>query len=462
MRILLAAHGFPPDVVGGTERYVERLARSLAGRGHEVVVFAGSLEHRPRLEVEDSSSGGVRALRVHRDDLYFDRWDKGHHPGVSGLFERTLREVEPDIVHVHHWIRLTTDLAYLANARGAVVAITLHDLFPSCPRVFRLKDEMGEVACEEPMGTDVCLECVPRWRFDRDEDVASAIETYAADMRRELLSARVRIAPTAGHGAFLCRMLGLDDEEIRVLPHGTLSEPIATAPRPASGGEIHVACWSHLHPLKGQHLLLEAARRAKHRDRLRIHLLGEAVDEAYRERLRSLAEGLRVEFHGRFVPADLARLPVDAAVLPTLCRESYSFILDEAARLGVPILASDAGALAERATGRVLLFARNDPDSLAARLDQVAGDSALRARMGGEPPPELLQFEEHVERLLALYEEARAAGPRPVLEAPDRALQHFSRREAYFRELVRTERWEDVVRELRQRIADLEERLRGR
>src|SRR6185295_19604791 len=93
------------------------------------------------------------------------------------------------------------------------------------------------------------------------------------------------------------------------------------------------------------------------------------------------------------------RAPIDVAVLPTLARESYSFILDEAVRLGVPILASDAGALAERATGRVALFRRNDPADLATKLDQLADDPTRIDRMRAAPPPATLTFAEHVRRL---------------------------------------------------------------
>ena len=52
MKILVVSHAYPPDGVGGTERYAEAVARGLAAQGHEVRVFTGSLEWRERFTVE--------------------------------------------------------------------------------------------------------------------------------------------------------------------------------------------------------------------------------------------------------------------------------------------------------------------------------------------------------------------------------------------------------------------------
>lgn len=465
MRIALVCHGYPPELVGGTERYVAALARELVRRRHEVVVFAGSIEWREQLQVARGEVDGVVVERVHRDDLYFDRWDKGYHPGVSAAWDAFLDRHRPQVVHLHHWIRLSTDLVTIAAVRGVPTVITAHDLYPSCPRVFRLVGDDGDQACERPMGPEPCTGCVPRWRFQSDAEIARLVGVYRADMRAELALSRVVIAPTAGHGEFLRRMLDFAAVPIRNIPHGTLAPVIRRpVPEPAAA-RLEVACWSHLHPLKGAHVLLAAARRCARPERLRIHLLGAAVDPVYEQRLRGLAAGLDVVFHGAFEPADLQTLPMAVAVLPSLCRESYSFIFDEAVRLGVPIVAAATGALRERANGRVLLFERNDPQDLARRLDQLVADPDLLRSMRAAPAPRLLEFEDHVDQLLPVYAEAIGLGAPEVDRLAlscDRLIELWRRREEAFRELVRIERWEDVVAEQQRRIAELEQALRER
>jgi glycosyltransferase involved in cell wall biosynthesis len=461
MRIALAVHAYPDEAIGGTERYVARLAAALVARGHDVFVIAGSLVWRPTVAVAPFEHDGVRGVRIHRDDLYFDRWDKGHHPAVSRVFAEQLAAFRPDVLHVHHWIRLSTDLVRRAAAAGVPAVVTLHDLHPSCPRVFRLKGEDSQIACEAPLASADCVPCVPRWRFDRDDAVAANLAEYREDMLAELLAARVRLAPSAGHAAFLAKMLDLA-APIEALPHGRLAQPPARMPRTSTDGTLRVGCFGHLQPLKGAHVLLEALRLCTRRDAIEAHLYGAAVDEGYEQRLRELARGLRVVFHGAYVGSEIAGETLDAAVLPTLCRESWSFVLDEVADLGVPILASDAGALADRATPRVELFRRNDASDLASKLDRLADDPAHRAAMRSAAPPRVDSFESHVAGVESALGRAVAAGAPsgPAAGPGDPALRHFRRREQYFAELVRIERWEDVVAELRGRIADLEAELR--
>jgi glycosyltransferase involved in cell wall biosynthesis len=118
VKVLGVSHAYPPDGVGGTERYAEAVARGLAAQGHAVRVFTGSLEWRERFTVERRVQDQVAVTCVHRDDLYFDSWDKIGHPRVALAFEDELDAWRPDVVHLQHWIRLTDDLVRRAAARS--------------------------------------------------------------------------------------------------------------------------------------------------------------------------------------------------------------------------------------------------------------------------------------------------------------------------------------------------------
>ena len=41
MKIVQVVHGYPPEVAGGTERYVELITRELCAAGHDLHVIAG-------------------------------------------------------------------------------------------------------------------------------------------------------------------------------------------------------------------------------------------------------------------------------------------------------------------------------------------------------------------------------------------------------------------------------------
>ena len=86
MKVLLVAHGYPPELVGGTESTVRALAMGLVREGLEVAVAAGSIRwqegFRTSLErdVDPLTGRSFPVYRIHRDDLYFDHWHKSASP----------------------------------------------------------------------------------------------------------------------------------------------------------------------------------------------------------------------------------------------------------------------------------------------------------------------------------------------------------------------------------------------
>ena len=132
MKVLMITHGFPPECSGGTESYVLALCQELLERGHEVEVLTGSHEGagadqwEPRLE--RSEHEGIPVHRLHRTGLFVDNWEKSLAPEVEPLLRRVLEEQQPDLVHVHHWIRMSRNLVEICHDAGVPAVCTLHDL----------------------------------------------------------------------------------------------------------------------------------------------------------------------------------------------------------------------------------------------------------------------------------------------------------------------------------------------
>lgn len=450
-RIGLVVHGQPPELVGGTERLVAELAESLAASGHTVSVFGGSIEWRERFEVVRSAAGAVSLVRVHRHDLFFERWDKLHNPFVERAYLEWLDDFRPELVHVHHWARLTTTLVQLAARRGLPTVLSLHDLFSSCPRYHRVKEDLS--FCSEAPSAAVCRHCAPRWSFQGDAEIDASLKRFVTELRAEASSASVLVAPTRGHGERVLGWLGLSREVVALPPAGsTVTAPAGRplAERRARGDDpLRVGMFGHLHPLKGLGVALDALVAAGQSAPLALQVWGQAPDEQTERELHRRAGGFNVTWHGAYEPADLAGAPIDVVILPSLCAESYSFTLDEAAALGVPVVASDLGAHADRATERVLLVPRGDGQALARALLALADDPAERARRAAAPAPARIDAAEHLARLTALYEELLAAPAASAQEVDELQLaqrEHsFELREAGLRELLRSEGWEDVL-----------------
>lgn len=405
MKILMIVHGFAPECSGGTESYVLRLSRDLLKRGHHVEVFCGSHEGAGPGEVlprrESFHFEGLPVHRIHRTGLYVDNWEKGLAPEVEPYLAAVLEEMRPDLVHVHHWIRLSRNLIEICHEHSVPALCTLHDLTATCPKAFRLREG---TFCELPMGPESCLGCAPEGEFLDAQEVTAELELYRDDFHNELGLARRIVVPSVAHRDLICGHAPALGGRLRVVPHGNISI-LRHRPRQAGSfpeGPLVIGHWGHLSVLKGIDILLEALRTSPNRDRIRLEIFGEVVYPDERPLVERLAADLDVNWHGRYVPEDLARVRMDLAVIPTRCSESHSFVLDEAFLLGLPAIVPERGALPERLSGAGGIFEPESPAGLRATIDGIFANPD-RLETWRRRVPRLTYMRDHVEGLERVY-----------------------------------------------------------
>jgi glycosyltransferase involved in cell wall biosynthesis len=191
------------------------------------------------------------------------------------------------------------------------------------------------------------------------------------DRERRALALAQGVIVTSATTARRLADFNVPENKIRVVRPGVAARAFSVRrPRDAPPG---VLCIASLTPRKGQDVLLRALARLR-RLRWRLRLVGPERDPAFSRRVRRLARTLRladrVNLTGPLAPA---RLPgeyraADLFVLPSY-HEGFGMVVAEAAAHDLPIVASDAGAIAEAAAGsRHRLVAPGDPLALAHAL----------------------------------------------------------------------------------------------
>ena len=394
MRILMVGADYPPGGRGGTDVHMQQLARALRARGHEVHVFCrmGAADV-PEYALREEEVEGVGVTRVNYlfSDARGFEWILDN-ARMDELFEGLISSVEPDLVHVHHLTGLSTGILDRCRVLDVPVVMTLHDHWMVCLRGQRITPEL-EIC--NTLDRSRCAPCLKRL-WPHFEISAATLERTDEKILARLAACDLLISPSRFH-AQRFRDLGLAPEGIRVIPHGLdhgLVPPRETLRWPPR----RIGFIGTVIPSKGVHILVEAFNRMGRRD-LSLHIHGEAPpfhgDTGYLDRLRSLArEDLSISFHGGY---DQAALPdilgsLDVLVVPGLWWEAFCLTIREAMLSGLPVLASDLGAMHEALADldEDVLFRPGDPEDLVWKLDALLTDepryrrlSRLRGRVRG-------------------------------------------------------------------------------
>lgn len=422
MKVLHLSHGYFPECEGGVESYQKLLLHDQKGTGVDVGLLTGSFAPWETAGLETLDVEGITVWRLHRDDLYFDLYSKFYHPEAERLVEELLLRERPDLIHIHHWIRLTCNLVEIASRHGIPAVVTVHDLYTSCPRCFRVRP--GDEACFRPLSVDSCLSCVPRFGHESERELAFGIDLYRDQLQAELrMAGRVLVADPAT-SELICESTGAPRDRFQVFPlpyQKRFSKP--ARPRlPSAGEPLRFGYWGNITYRKGAQVLARAFAELVQGNPPRaaeLHLFGKVDNPELEAELKAATAGLPVFLHGRYSYEQIAAAGLHMAVFPMLCFETYGFVLDECFELGLPCVVTDIGAMAQRAGGAALRVPPKDPAAMAAAMRKVLEDPSLLDRLRAEIPPPSMPQQEHVRRLLEIYEEVIAdqrpdAAPIPV------------------------------------------------
>ena len=398
MKVCFVTANFPPEACGGTEQVVAALLRELGARGVELSVVSGSDRAHEGVDVLDERHDGVPVARLPRRPEEHDRHGFVR-PRLLALVKEQLERARPDVVHVHAFSALGLGIGALCRELSLPMVCTFHDLWTTCARFFRLPAE--GVTCPDGADRGACVVCVDRALQAGEDFVARALAERDRLVRDELAQAALCTAPSVTAARFVQRCVP-HDGRVEVVPHGLLREVPAShrvaAPEP--GRPLRVGTFGGLVPEKGLLELVEAVYTLP----CDLHLAGPFHDDAFAERVRTLARSQCTYLHerGRYGPED--RHPardLDLAVFPSRCQETYGLVVDEALAHGVPVVCSDAGALAERADMPGVVV--TPVDRLAHVLEELIGSPERVAALRAEIPAALPSVAASAERHLDLY-----------------------------------------------------------
>ncbi len=371
VRILHLVHRLPdPRAPGGSELHAWRLAAAQRRLGHEVLIAGADMSAAIGDEVESISL------------LSSDRAPWGD-ARVDDAVVECAREWGAEIAHIHHLMNLSASVPIALRRSHIPCVMTAHDLWTFCPRGQMVHP--GGERCVEPspercgpcIGIDVESKGVNRWRR-RPCDTLDAHSL--ARVRREALRSIARVIAPAPRIAALWVRLGVRRDRISVVPHGIEVPAASETARNRDRDSFVFGVLGSVLPTKGQEIAI-AALEGLETSRLRLEIHGPLLpfhgDLSHLARIEeAAARDRRISIHGAYHPADLDRVlaRLDAVLVPSIWEEHFGLTLHEALTRGLPVIASDIGALPDaidpEETG--LLIPPADPIALASAMRKVS------------------------------------------------------------------------------------------
>jgi len=468
LRILLAVHHFPPNYLSGAEWQAYRIARWLKDTGHEVrVICVESDTQGPSEECEhrDEVYHGIPVRRLYfnlpasPDPL----WWSFRNPAIERHLMAYLADYRPDLLHLISGYLMTGVAISAAQALGITTILMPMDFWFLCPRITLLR--VNAETCEIPEDPLDCLLCLAQdkrryrltsqatrglsdhilrhlWRnpailrMMNRKDHLDALHERRTYLRHVFESADGVIS----NSHFLAGMLesqGLHAKRLFYLRQGldidgdfhtetqeqrrTGAADVGRASQPVRDGPgghpqhkvpspyLRIGYTGQIARHKGVDLLIQAFQRIQTRGptpKLRIY-----GDPKRFPRFARYVQGLaasndHVEFAGTFKNDQFMQVHsrLDVLAVPSVGYENSPNVILEAFAAGTPVVASNAGGIAELVQHEVngLLFKTGDVTDLARQLQRLVDQPGMiESLRQGIPPVKTVQ--EEMAELLEIY-----------------------------------------------------------
>jgi glycosyltransferase involved in cell wall biosynthesis len=413
MKVLFVSNFYPPKTIGGYERLCHEVATAFVEAEHEVAVLTST---------PDGSLRGYPGQRIHRTlqlltdpvDIYapFSATSEERAAiDASNIvrLQRVLALERPDVVFVWNLYFLSPSFLTALDQSGVAIAFMLTDNWMIATL------DAGFIAGffrDHAFGDEPFPGHATGWRRVFRKRSRPAVRfnfqhkaIFGSDFMRRLYEA-------AGVSFGSSRVIH-NGVRLARMPDGAFAD--RTTLRDPS--EARLLCAGRLVDLKGVHTAIEALPGLRdEQPPVRLTILGDAQDGAYKRRLDSLIDATgtadRIEFRSPVTESELFNLfqEHDIYLFPSLY-EPFSLTLIYALAAGIPTVASDAGGNVEiihhRRTG--LLFRKGDAQGLAAAIRILLKEPKLRHSLSSEARRVAHEFSfERMVREMALYIAERA------------------------------------------------------
>lgn len=369
MRVLVLSNLYPPNAMGGYELSCRDVVDRWRQRGHEVTVLTTAQWVDGVVEQAGPEPHVRRVLQWYWSDHAFTspglretiKLERANHAALAAALE----QVRPDVVSVWHMGGMSLSLLTALEQAGVPWVGNVCDDWP----LYGPRADAWSRRCAGWQRPFLSLAGVPTASADLDRAGHAFVSAFIRDQLRQRTRWQFPRSEIVGSGV------------------DTVDFPIASAgaDRPWKGRLLAVG---RVEPRKGFATAVQALEFLPAETQLRIAGVAEPAHLADLHALaRSVGAADRVQIEA--VPrAALRQLyaEADAVLFPSSWEEPFGLVPLEAMTQATPVVATRRGGSAEFLVdgANCLAFPAGDPAALAAAVQRLAGDPALRLRLAEE------------------------------------------------------------------------------
>lgn len=347
-RIVFISHGHPELSKGGAEVASWNLYQYLKSQGMDCLYIA---------RADEKSHGGSTFSQRGEEILFhtgIHQWfvlSTDHTTKITRDLGGLLQHFNPDVVHIHHYAHMGIELfaGIKQSVPKAKVVFTIHEFMAICMHNGQMVKKESLKLCSKPVYSD-CHTCFPQHSpgdfFMRHQfllDQFSFVDAF--------------ISPSQ----FLADRYvdwGIPKEKMHVIEN-VLPDLEAIPPRTLTADDkrYRFAFFGQVNPYKGIDILLQAVAMlpedVKQKVRVDIHGANlEAQESKYKDKVKDLLEDVKgiVQMRGQYeseqLPSRMAEC--DWVIIPSIWWENSPVVIQEAIRLGRPLIGANIGGMKEK------------------------------------------------------------------------------------------------------------------
>jgi glycosyltransferase involved in cell wall biosynthesis len=374
MRVAIFSHGHPTFSKGGAEIAAFNLFNGInqttdneawfIGRGSDNLLHLGT----PIAAINEREyliSGNADLFNI----------NCGIALGYESDFSEMLRNINPDVIHFHHYIWLGIEMIRAAKRTcpNAKIILTLHEYIAICSNSGQMIKTDGRLCYQySPRECALCFpDKTPEDFFLRERYIKSYFNLVDQF-----------ISPSE----FLRQRYidwGISAEKIHVIENG-LPKGDKFLPTVLEENEIRgkFAYFGQINPFKGVDVVIDAFGKLskEQRKQVTLDIYGSGLqwqEASYQDKInKMLAENKNmIRYHGSYESEELGRLmeTVDWVVMGSIWWENSPLVIQESYKFGKPVICPNIGGMAEKVQNGVtgIHYRARDPISLTKVIEKI-------------------------------------------------------------------------------------------